>query len=718
MTRGEIMYLKYVQIVNFKNLKSSVFSFDKGANTVLGENDSGKSNAMTAIRILLDSAYFYNIKRLKESDFADALGDWRGHWIILSAFFDEITEEDRTNEICNELIPIKEDEEFLKSYIRCKDNNYGTVTLFIRPIKKIRTDLHNAKSKEEFDKIRAGISLSDYEFYYTSRSQSDYTNAEVYAQLVGDFDKGTYADPETADSELMGCRVDIMNVWQHISLVFVDALRDVENELRKPRNPIRRVFDVIQKDVGKESKEAITDKIQELNSIISSIPQVSNIGKEVNGKLNEIVGLVYSPEITIESKLREDIDSLAKYLAVAPSNKEDIDLLGLGHLNILYIALKLVEFEYNRHHELLNIMIIEEPEAHIHTHIQKTLFENLKVVKDYTQVIMTTHSTQLSEVSDITKVNVLKINDKTTEVMQPTTGLDTFGKEKLEKRDLSLSLCLERYLDAKRSVLLFSKGVILVEGDGEEILLPSLIKNIFGVSLDELGIGLVNIGSVGFENIASIFAPERLRRRCAIVTDLDTEMEGAEKSKENAAKKGKSRQEKLDNLFSANPWVNTFYAPYTFEVDFASYEENRKYIKEIIQSHYIQKAAIQKHTTAIEGTASQRYDSVLTLANSIGKGWYSTLLASKVDCCAVIPEYVLDAIVFASQDVMDNNILWKMFCYNLNSYDESDFKELRESIPLLVTVEDRKRIMETFVEEQPDDMFSMLMLRRRELLNE
>lgn len=712
------MYLKYVQIVNFKNLKSSVFSFNKGANTVLGENDSGKSNAMTAIRILLDSTYFYNVKRLKESDFADALGDWRGHWIILSAFFDEITEEDKTNEICNELIPMKEDEEFLKSYIRCKDNNYGTVTLFIRPIKKIRTDLHNVRNKDEFDKIRSGISLSDYEFYYTSRSQADYTNTEVYTQLVGDFEKGTYADPETVDSELMGCRVDIMNVWQHISLVFVDALRDVESELRKPRNPIRRVFDVIQKDVGKESKEAITDKIQELNTIISSIPQVSNIGKEVNGKLNEIVGLVYSPEITIESKLREDIDSLAKYLAVAPSNQEDIDLLGLGHLNILYIALKLVEFEYNRHHELLNIMIIEEPEAHIHTHIQKTLFENLKVVKDYTQVIMTTHSTQLSEVSDITKVNVLKINDKTTEVMQPTTGLDAFGKEKLGKRDVSLSLCLERYLDAKRSVLLFSKGVILVEGDGEEILLPSLIKNIFGVSLDELGIGLVNIGSVGFENIASIFAPERLRRRCAIVTDLDTKMEGAEKSKENAAQKGKSRQEKLNNLFSTNPWVSMFYAPYTFEVDFASYEKNRKYIKETIESHYIQKATIKKHKEAMEGTESERYDSVLTLAKSIGKGWYATLLASKVDCCAVIPEYILNAIVFASQDVMDNNILWKMFCYRLNGYDESDFKELRESISLSVTVEDRKRIMETFVKEQTDDMFSMLMLRRRELLNE
>lgn len=48
------MYLKYVQIVNFKNLKNARFEFAKGANTIIGENDSGKSNALTAIRILLD----------------------------------------------------------------------------------------------------------------------------------------------------------------------------------------------------------------------------------------------------------------------------------------------------------------------------------------------------------------------------------------------------------------------------------------------------------------------------------------------------------------------------------------------------------------------------------------------------------------------------------------------------------------------------------------
>lgn len=711
------MYLKYIQIVNYKNLKSSVFKFDKGANTIIGENDSGKSNAMTAIRILLDSTFYYDTKRLKETDFSDSLSDWRGHWIIVSAFFDEITADDKTNEICAEIIPSEENQNFLKSFIRCEDNNYGTVTLFIRPIKRIRNDLYKAKTKEEFEQIRAGITLTDYEFYYTSRSQADYTNPEIYNALVGDFEQGKYADPEKTDYEIMGNRIDILSVWQHISLVFIDALRDVESELRKPRNPIRRVFDTIQKDVANESKDSITQKIKELNQIISSIPQISNIGKEINGKLNEIAGLVYSPEIKVESKLKESIDSLAKYLAVSPSNQDDVDSLGLGHLNILYIALKLVEFEYNRNHEILNIMIIEEPEAHIHTHIQKTLFDNLKVAKDYTQVIMTTHSNQISEVSDITKVNVLKINNSTTEVMYPSAGLDDFGFDRLKQKEFPLSLCLERYLDAKRSVLLFSKGVILVEGDGEEILLPALVKNIFGVSLDELGIGLINVGSVGFENIASIFSPQRLRRHCAIVTDLDAVVAGTKKSNEEAARRGETRKEKLNDLFSDNPWVEMFYAPYTFEVDFAAIQENQEFIKTIIQSHYEKQYAIEKHTSHLFGSDAERYDSVLTLAKAIGKGWYATLLASEINCSAILPQYLLKSIVFASQDVLNFTILWKIFSYRLSCYEDAEFEELRDQVKHTVELEEKSRVMNKFIEDYPSDMFSQLVINRRELLN-
>ena len=38
------MYLKYIQIVNFRNLLSSKFQFDEGANTIIGENDSGSGD--------------------------------------------------------------------------------------------------------------------------------------------------------------------------------------------------------------------------------------------------------------------------------------------------------------------------------------------------------------------------------------------------------------------------------------------------------------------------------------------------------------------------------------------------------------------------------------------------------------------------------------------------------------------------------------------------
>ena len=67
------MYLKYVQIVNFKNLKNVRFEFSKGANTIIGENDSGKSNALTAIRILLDDNYYYNTKSTLAATFSTSL---------------------------------------------------------------------------------------------------------------------------------------------------------------------------------------------------------------------------------------------------------------------------------------------------------------------------------------------------------------------------------------------------------------------------------------------------------------------------------------------------------------------------------------------------------------------------------------------------------------------------------------------------------------------
>jgi predicted ATP-dependent endonuclease of OLD family len=703
------LYLKYIQIINFKNLKSARFEFAKGANTIIGENDSGKSNALTAMRILLDDSFYYNTKRLKETDFSYALGDWKGHWIIISAFFDEISDDDKNNEFCAELTPDKENGDFLRSYIRCADKCYGTVTLFIRPCKSKRLALAEASNSGGFKTIRSQIKLSDYEFYYTSRSQADFTDETVYKTIVGDIAAGECANPENDDSFLLGTKIDIMNVWQHVSTVFIDALRDVENELRKTKNPIRQIVDTIEGEIDVTDINDIKKQITELNAKISNIPQIFDIGNQVNLKLLEMIGTVYSPDIRLESRLKEDFATLARYLTMAPSEQKDIDLLGLGHLNILYIALKLVEFEANRNRELLNIMIIEEPEAHIHTHIQKTLFDNLQVTHTYTQVVMSTHSTHLSEVADIEKVNIMKkVDEQKSFVMKPTNGLDKFGVDVLKHRGMAFTQILSRYLDAKRSVLLFSKGVILVEGDGEEILIPALVKKVFGVSLDEMGIGLINVGSVAFENVACIFDKARLQRRCAIITDLDAIIVGATKGNQKAMDLGATRKGRLTRIFDSNSYVKAFYAPHTLEVDFAMIDKNKKFVYNIIRHTYTQNAVRDKHIEAIKsGTDAELYDAILTVVQNIQKGWYATLLASEIEAKAIIPTYILDAIVFVAKEVISQKLLWKMIKYFFDMYElDSKYDVMKKEFTKTATPEQRTALISDFRDKFPKYMVS------------
>lgn len=706
------MYLKYMQIVNYKNIQNARFEFGKGANTVLGENDSGKSNAMTAMRILLDSDYYYNTKRLKESDFSDLIGEWRGHWIIISAYFDEITEADKANEVCAEISPEQENEDFLKSYIRCENKGYGTVTLYIRPNRKIRKQLFEASGdREKFQNVRASIQISDYEFTYKARSQEDFTNNEVYKRIVGDFEVGKYADPDNEDSFVLGSSIDILNLWEHVSVVFIDALRDVESEMHKPKNPMRRIFETIQRQIDSADIDGIKNKIKDLNESLSGIKQISSIGMDINSKLQDIVGLVYSPEVSVESSLKEDIDSIARFLSLNPADERDIDSLGLGHLNILYIALKLVEFEANRHHEILNIMIVEEPEAHIHTHIQKTLFDNLQLSKNYTQVIMTTHSTHISEVSNIENVNVMKRSKNGSLIMRPTNGLDLFGEKNLVGKKVSLTECLSRYLDAKRSVLLFSKGVILVEGDAEEIMIPALVKYGLGITLDEIGIGLINVGSVGFENIASIFAEERIQKYCSIVTDYDATVSGSSKSSEAAEKLGKERKEKLDTLYKDNQWVEAFYAPHTFEVDFANIDENKEIFKKLIKLvDFKRESTIESYENDINGTESQRYDAVMKLTERYKKGWMATIMSGFLDATVGIPDYIISAIAFASAEVMNTQIEKKMLLTVLKHYQES--RELLQRLQVCSEECDFTDIKAEFIKDYPKDNLAKFFLRQ------
>ena len=262
---------------------------------------------------------------------------------------------------------------------------------------------------------------------------------------------------------------------------------------------------------------------------------------------------------------------------------------------------------------------------------------------------------------------------------------------------------------SKRSVLLFSKGVVLVEGDGEEILIPNIIKVALGVSLDELGIGLVNVGSVSFEYIASLFSEERIQRSCAIVTDEDKQIveNNSTLHKAGAEKRGKSRKIKLENIYGKNLWVEPFYAPHTLEVDFALVDEraNRDYISKVIELNYVDSDTIDKHKDNIEnGTDAACADTVLTLARDMGKGWYATTLSNFIDMEVSVPQYILDAIAFACREVISIDIVFKMIGYSLSCYGEGENLDLKKEIQKAKTQGEKKDSIKKFREECKDNV--------------
>ena len=141
--------------------------------------------------------------------------------------------------------------------------------------------------------------MNDYEYYYTGRAQADFTDQSTYLQIVGNIEQGQYADPVNDDSSLLGATLNIRDMQTHLSVVYIDALRDVHSELRKARNPIMRIMDTLESKIQESDIKNIESIISELNKAISGLQTINTIGKNVNSRLHNMIGHVYSPDLKL-----------------------------------------------------------------------------------------------------------------------------------------------------------------------------------------------------------------------------------------------------------------------------------------------------------------------------------------------------------------------------------------------------------------------------------
>ena len=182
---------------------------------------------------------------------------------------------------------------------------------------------------------------------------------------------------------------------------------------------------------------------------------------------------------------------------------------GLGTLNLLCIAAEMLLF--NNQKKGLKLALVEELEAHLHPQYQLRLIEYISSQEKNEQFILSTHSITLASKIKLANMIILKGNDAF-----PMSSEYT----KMKPADYNF---LERFLDATKANLFFAKGLIMVEGDAENLLIPA-IAQLIGKNLYRYGVSVVNVGSTAYKRYVNIFKrkyEKSFGMPIAVVSDLD-----------------------------------------------------------------------------------------------------------------------------------------------------------------------------------------------------
>ena len=700
------MYISTLSIRNFRNFKTAELRFKKGINTIIGENGSGKTNLFFALRILIDDAlprYF----KFYQTDFNRTLESWAGHWIIISITFSGLDASEEAQALA------------IQSSGHMETAKHGSYSVYFRPKYQFRKELYDYSKVAE--KNAAGLKLlldklaiEDYETVYLCRGTADFSKDDTYKQYVGDFDKIEFPDPDDKQELIFGTWLPKeINIHNELSCTFIKALRDVESDLRTySSNPLISLLRGKEKSVAVAKQHEIIKSINGLNEQISTLDEVMDVKNGIDKSIKDTVGTTYAPNIDIKSELPNEMEKLFQSLKLWIGDPDEdghrgrISELSLGGANLIYLSLKLLEYEKVKTDRVANFLLVEEPEAHVHTHIQKTLFNSLQENK--TQVIISTHSTHISSVSNISRVNILSRGDKEAHIFHPSKGLEP-----------NEVVRIERYLDAVRSNLLFAKGVVLVEGDAEQILIPEMFKKVFGLTLDEIGVSLINIGSTGFENVARIFHPNRVRKNCSILTDGDESIIALPVDPEDdneyqahcraSEEKGLERKTRLTDFSKGNSYLRPIYSRHTFEVDLLMNGNSNEFVH-CLDKIYKNESSIKKSKEKLENdTVAVAGVEVLRLADKFGKGWLALLVAEQLVYNTYIPKYILEAIAFAAAHINISSKA-KAVLHRLKQIQNHDGNSLQEQAKkFAINDKTHEELVTSFIDNFEEDQLTVFL---------
>jgi predicted ATP-dependent endonuclease of OLD family len=502
------MYISGIKVKNYRSFKDLYIEFNQGLNVIIGHNNSGKTNLIKALQLVLARGIK---ERPSIDDFCKLNLDYsEPPSIEISIFIKEHDDKPDDKNVVYDWL-IKDSPEYLAQL----------TYVFELPTK----NHEDYKTQIEKCKNAAGNYIQDDCLKLISKKFLSKYVIRMYGGLP--------SKQEKAESENLD-RFDFQ---------FLDAIRDAEKQMFYGNNTLLR--DVLNyfldydltngqgfENLTAENIEALKQRESEFNAKSKELLEI------LIGRIDRDKILQYSSETGADKGGRPSFDAeiteqellFALRLIVEKSGfKLPIKNNGLGYNNLLFIALILAKMQMESssymgdNAKVFPVLAIEEPEAHLHPSMQSKFLNFLNSNKQARQIFITSHSTHITSAIGLDSIVCLYDN---------VEGVSTVGypgkvfSESSEDRDSKIYV--QRFLDATKSNMLFANKLIFVEGLAEQLLIPCFAQYLnLEDSLVNDHVGIISVDSRTFKHFLKLFAyheedtPYAINKKVICITDAD-----------------------------------------------------------------------------------------------------------------------------------------------------------------------------------------------------